>query len=144
MYCGSNPTARLSQQQLTSKIHRRMFGASAFFSNPSAGTDQLDDVTMVTDPEVYLPVNSSDRLLFNMDIPDYVVTAVMTLEAGEDETMMHSLRILPKIEFISLLDLPTVYSQIVSRAAKMPTGTITYPQMEQDLEKIRKIKDNAK
>ena len=135
---------RLSQQQLTSKIHRRMFGASAFFSNPSAGTDQLDDVTMVTDPEVYLPVNSTDRLLFNMDIPDYVVTAVMTLEAGEDETMMHSLRILPKIEFISILDIPAVYSQIVSRAAKMPAGNITYPQMEQDLEKIRKIKDNAK
>ena len=135
---------RLSQQQLTSKIHRRMFGASAFFSNPSAGTDQVDNVTMVTDPEVYLPVNSTDRLLFNTDIPDYVVTAVLALDAGEDETMIHSLRFLPKVKFVTLSELPGIYSQIVSRAAAMSSGIITYPQMNEDIAKIKKIVDNAK
>ena len=121
-----------------------MFGASAFFSNPSAGTDQVDNVTMVTDPEVYLPVNSTDRLLFNTDIPDYVVTAVLALDAGEDETMIHSLRFLPKVKFVTLSELPGIYSQIVSRAAAMSSGIITYPQMNEDIAKIKKIVDNAK
>ena len=135
---------RLSQQQLTSKIHRRMFGASAFFSNPSAGTDQLDDVMMVTDPEVFLPVNSADRLLFSTEIPDYVVTAVMTLTTVNEEAMVHSLRFLPKVQFVKLSELPGIYSQIVSRAASLPSQGVAFPQLQDDLAKIKKIVDNAK
>lgn len=135
---------RLSQQQLTQKIHRRLFGASAYFSNPSAGTDEIDDVTMVSDPEVYLPVNSADRLLFSVDIPDFVASAVMSLKADGDVVQYHSLRFLPKIQFVKLSELPDIYSQIVQRAASLPGDGIAYPQLQDDLAKIKTIIDNAK
>ena len=135
---------RLSQQQIGSKIHRRMFGASAFYSNPQATTDQVDNVAMVSDPEVYLPVKSSDRLLFGMDIPDYIVTAVLSLKAGDDEIMFHSLRFIPRIEFITLEQLPEIYMQILQRKDAMPRKGIDYPQMDADLAKIKVIIDNAK
>jgi hypothetical protein len=135
---------RLSQQQLTQKIHRRLFGASTYFSNPSAGTDEIDDVTMVTDPEVYLPVNSADRLLFSVDVPDFVASAVMSLKADGDVVQYHSLRFLPKIQFVKLSELPDIYSQIVQRAASLPGDGIAYPQLQDDLAKIKKIIDNAK
>mgnify|MGYP007070317640 FL=1 len=135
---------RLSQQQLGTNIHRRMFGASACFRNPGAGTDQLDDVAMVSDPEVFLPANSSERLLFGMDIPDYVVTAVMSLEAADDVAMFHSLRFIPRIEFIKLEQLPEIYMQILHRKDALPTNGISYPQLEDDLAKIKDIVDNAK
>ena len=137
---------RLSQQQLSETIHRRMFGASAFYSTPDASTNQLDNVAMVSDPEVYLPVNSKDRLLFGTDIPDYVVTAVMSLKAEgeEDEVMYHSLRFIPRIEFIKLEQLPSVYNQILQRKASLAAEGISYPQLDEDIAKIKDIVDNAK
>lgn len=135
---------RLTQQQIGTNIHRRMFGVSAFYSNPSAGTDQLDDATMVSDPEVYLPVNSSDRLLFGADVPDFVVTAFMSLKAGEDDCMFHSLRFIPKVEFVKLADLQGIYSQIVTRSASLASEGISFPDLDKDLTKIKNIVDNAK
>ncbi len=138
---------RLSQQQIGQKIHRRLFGVSALYCNKNAGYDDLDDVMMVSDPEVYLPVNSGDRLLFSTELPDFVVTALLTLrgqENGEDVDMMHSLRFIPRIEFISLEQLPDVYNAIVERCANLPVDGISYPQLQDDLDKIKKLVDNAK
>ena len=138
---------RLSQQQIGQKIHRRLFGVSALYCNKNAGYDDLDDVMMVSDPEVYLPVNSGDRLLFSTELPDFVVTALLTIkgqENGEDVDMMHSLRFIPRIEFISLEQLPAVYNAIVERCANLPVDGISYPQLQDDLDKIKNLVDNAK
>lgn len=136
---------RLSEQKVGEKIHRRMFGASAYYCNPFAGTDDVDEVMLVSDPEVYLPVNPSNRLLFGMEIPDFVVTAVMRLETTDGEVMCHSLRFIPKIEFIKLADLPQKWAQIVQRGVEMSTQThVRYPGMDDDIAKIRKIHENAK
>ena len=135
---------RLCEQQVGQKIHRRMYGASAFYLNPSAGPDELDDVTMVTDPEVYLPVNASDRLLFGMEIPDYIVTAVMTLNADDDVVMTHSLRFIPQIKFIKLEELEKVWDAIYARGTEMHTHKgVSYPSLDEQIEKIRIIKNNA-
>lgn len=83
---------RLTQQMTGQNIHRRLFGSAAFYSNPNASPNEVDDVTMVSNPQVFLPVNSASRLLFNMEIPDFVVTAVMSLKAADDVVMFHSLR----------------------------------------------------
>ena len=135
---------RLCQQQVGEKIHRRMFGASAFYSNPSADTGTVDDVTMVSDPEVFLPVNSSDRLLFGIDIPDFVVTAVMSLRAADDVVMTHSLRFIPQIKFIQLKDLPDLAAKIyVNGITFRNQKGITFPHLDDDIIKIRDISRNA-
>lgn len=134
---------RLSQQQVGQKIHRRMFGASAFFTNPSAGYNQVDDVAMVSDPEVFLPVNSADRLLFGMDIPDFIVTAVMTLEADDDVCMVHSLRFIPRIKFVKAEDLPKVWADLRTRADElMKQEGVHYPHLNADIDKIRQITES--
>ena len=138
---------RLSQQQIGEKIHRRLYGASAFYSKKNASADELDDVMMVADPEVYLPVNSADRLLFNSDLPDFVVTAVLSLtgiEKGEEVVQIHTLNFIPKIEFISVKDLEKVYEEISGRCTNLPTDNVDYPQIQEDLAKIKKLVDNAK
>lgn len=138
---------RLSQQQIGEKIHRRLYGPSAFYCKKEATADELDDVMMVADPEVYLPVNSADRLLFNTELPDFIVTAVLSLkgiEKGEEVVQFHSLNFIPKIEFISVKDLDRVYEEISSRCTNLPTDIVDYPQIQEDLAKIKKLVDNAK
>ena len=102
---------------------------------------------MVADPEVYLPVNSADRLLFNTDLPDFIVTAVLSLkgiENGEEVVQVHSLKFIPKIEFISVNDLEKVYEEIRGRCINLPTDNVEYPQLQEDLAKIKKLVNNAK
>ena len=138
---------RLSQQQIGEKIHRRLWGASAYYCKKNATADELDDVMMVADPEVYLPVNSADRLLFNTDLPDFIVTAVLSLkgiENGEEVVQVHSLKFIPKIEFISVNDLEKVYEEIRGRCINLPTDNVDYPQLQEDLAKIKQLVDNAK
>ena len=135
---------RLTQQMVGEKIHRRMFGASAFYANPNAGTNDVDDAALVSSPEVYLPVNSANRLLFSMDIPDFVVTAVMSLKTSSDEVMFHSLRFIPRIKFVKLAELQGVYDDIVKRSKTLPTAGIAYPNLEKDLANIQAIINNAK
>lgn len=135
---------RLSQQQVGEKIHRRMFGASAFYSNPSAGTNELDDVTLVSDPEVFLPVNSADRLLFGIDIPDFVVTAMMSLRAADDVVMTHSLRFIPRIQFIKLADLPEIATKIhLDGITFRNQQGVSFPHLNEDILKIREISNHA-
>ena len=135
---------RLTQQMVGTKIHRRMFGASAFYANPNAGTDDVDDAAMVSSPEVFLPVNSSDRLLFSMEVPDFVVTAVMSLKAADDVVMFHSLRYIPRIRFVKLEELPGIYNSMVERSRNLPAQGIAYPGLERDLATIKAIIDHAK
>lgn len=135
---------RLTQQMVGEKIHRRMFGASAFYANPNAGTNEVDDAAMVSTPEVYLPVNSAARLLFGMEIPDFVATAVMSLKAADDVVMCHSLRFIPRIRFVKLEDLPGIYDAIVERSKSLPAPGVAYPGLENDLANIKAIIDNAK
>lgn len=135
---------RLSQQQVGENIHRRMFGASAMYCNPNAGTNELDDVSLVSDPEVFLPVNSSDRLLFGMEIPDFVVTAMMSLNAADDVIMTHSLRFIPRIEFVKLEDLPQLAAKIyVNGIAVRNQKGITFPHLDEDIQKISDLSRNA-
>ena len=138
---------RLSQQQIGTKIHRRLYGASAYYTKKDATADELDDVMMVADPEVYLPVNSADRLLFNTDLPDFIVTAVLSLkgmENDEEVVQFHSLKFIPKIEFVSINDLGKIYEEIRGRCSNLPTDNVEYPQLQEDLAKIKNIVDNAK
>ncbi|MBQ5401583.1 MAG: hypothetical protein IIU16_01565, partial [Bacteroidales bacterium] len=138
---------RLSQQQIGEKIHRRLYGASAFYCKKDATADEVDDVMMVADPEVYLPVNSADRLLFNTDLPDFIVTAVLSLtgiEKGEEVVQFHSLKFLPKIEFISVKDLEKIYLEIRDRCSNLPTDNVEYLHIQEDLAKIKQLVDNAK
>lgn len=136
---------RLSQQQVGVNIHRRMFGASALYTNPLAGTNDVDDVTLVSDPEVFLPVNPSDRLLFGMEIPDFVVTAMMSLETNDGVVMTHSLRFIPKIQFIKLADLPQLYAQIYVNGITIRSQKgISFPHLDDDIKKISQISNNAK
>lgn len=135
---------RLSQQQVGTNIHRRMFGASALYANPLAGTNEVDDVTLVSDPEVFLPVNSSERLLFGMEIPDYVVTAVMSLKAADDVVMTHSLRFIPRIQFIKLEDLSAVSTRIFLDGVIFRNQKgVSFPHLDEDIYKISKISANA-
>lgn len=135
---------RLSQQMLGERIHRRMFGASAFYANPNAGTNEVDDVTLVSDPEVFLPVNSVDRLLFGMEIPDFVATAVLSLKAADDVVMFHSLRFIPRIKFVKLAELPGIYGEMVARSFELDIPGVAFPNLEQDLADIKAIIDHAK
>ncbi len=135
---------RLTQQMTGQNIHRRMFGPAAFYANPDASPNEVDDVAMVSNPQVFLPVNSASRLLFSMEIPDFVVTAVMSLKAADDVVMFHSLRFIPRIKFVKLADLPGIYDEIVKRSKSLPAPGVDYPNLEQDLADIKDIIDNAK
>lgn len=139
---------RLSQQQITENIHRRMFGTSYFYSNSSAGMDQVDEVAMVDDPQVYLPVDSKNRLLFDTEVPDYVVGMSLKISGkdsnGEETVLFHTLRFLPRIKFISLSEVQGIYDSIVERSAHMPSQEYDYPLMEEQLEKIRQLISQCK
>lgn len=135
---------RMTQQMTGQNIHRRLFGPAAFYSNPNASPNEVDDVAMVSNPQVFLPVNSASRLLFNMEIPDFVVTAVMSLNAADDVAMFHSLRFIPRIKFVKLKDLPDIYAEIVKRSKSLPASGVDYPNLDQDLADIKDIVDNAK
>ena len=135
---------RLTQQMVGEKIHRRMFGASAYYANPNAGTNDVDDAALVSNPEVYLPVNSANRLLFGIDVPDFVVSAVMSLKAADDVLMFHSLRFIPRIKFVKLGELQGIYDDIVNRSKSLSAEGIAYPRLNQDLADIKAIIDNAK
>ena len=135
---------RLTQQMVGEKIHRRMFGASAYYANPNAGTNDVDDAALVSNPEVYLPVNSANRLLFGIDVPDFVVSAVMSLKAADDVLMFHSLRFIPRIKFVKLGELQGIYDDIVNRSKSLSAEGIAYPHLNQDLADIKAIIDNAK
>ena len=135
---------RLSEQQVGNNIHRRMFGASAFFANPLAGPNDVDDVTLVSDPEVFLPVNAEKRLLFGMEIPDFVVTAMMSLRAADDVVMTHSLRFIPEIRFIKLAELPELWAKIyVNGISFRNQPGVSFPHLDEDILKIRDISENA-
>jgi hypothetical protein len=135
---------RLSQQQVGENIHRRMFGASAFYANPLAGPNEVDDVTLVSDPEVFLPVNASQRLLFGMEIPDFVVTAMMSLKAADDVVMTHTLRFIPEIKFIKLADLEDLAAKIyVNGILFRNQKGISFPLLDDDIQKIYDISRNA-
>ena len=139
---------RLSQQMLGQRIHRRMFGASAFYLNKNAGPNDVDDVTMVTDPAVFLPTNSEDRLLFPIELPDYIVSAVMTCETpgpdDEKEGMVHSLRFIPKIQFIKSSELTRTYNEIKERRDQMVKQKgVVFPDLDKDIAKIKEIIDNV-
>ena len=99
---------------------------------------------MVSNPEVYLPVNSSDRLLFGMEIPDFIATAVMSLKGADDVVMFHSLRFIPRVRFVKLEELQGIYDDIVQRSKSLPVPGVAYPDLEQDLANIKAIIDNAK
>ena len=135
---------RLSQQQVGESIHRRMFGESAFYANPLAGTNEVDDVTLVSDPEVFLPVNAEARLLFGMEIPDFVVTAMMSLRAADDVVMTHSLRFIPRIQFIKLADLSDLAATIYVNGITFRNQTgVSFPHLDDDIQKIYDITRNA-
>lgn len=135
---------RLAQQMTGQNIHRRMFGPATLYANPNATPNEVDDVAMVSNPQVFLPVNSASRLLFSMEIPDFVVSAVMSLKAADDVVMFHSLRFIPRINFVKLKDLPDIYDGIVKRSKSLPVPGVDYPNLEQDLADIKDIIDNAK
>jgi hypothetical protein len=69
----------------------------------------------------------------------------MSLETNDGVVMTHSLRFIPKIQFIKLADLPQLYAQIyVNGIAIRNQKGISFPHLDEDIKKISQISNNAK
>lgn len=140
---------RLSQQKLSANISRRMVGPSMFYCKKDADLNTVDDVAMVSDPAVFLPANSKDRLLFDTDIPDYVVSLSLRIASegltdspDDDEVMFHTLRFIPKVVFVTAAEAKQKYQEILARSQSYQSGKFfTSPHMTGQVEHIQSIVD---
>lgn len=140
---------RLSQQKLSANISRRMVGPSMFYCKKDADLNTVDDVAMVSDPAVFLPANSKDRLLFDTDIPDYVVSLSLRIASegltgspDDDEVMFHTLRFIPKVVFVTVAEAKQKYQEILARSQSYQSGKFfTSPHMTGQVEHIQSIVD---
>lgn len=136
---------RLSQQNISGNINRRMYGMSLYYTNKNAGPNDIDNVSAVLDPQVYLPADSEKRLVYDPDVPDYVVSATLDIrgkdEKGEDVVLFNTLRFVPKIVFIEVTRVREVYETIKAKAEKLKADNpgITFPLLDAELKKIEKI-----
>lgn len=141
---------RLSQYTVSGNIHRRMYGLSTYYTKKNAGPNDIDNVNAVAEPQVFLPADTDNRLLFGPEAPDFVVTAMLRVEGkqedGQDHILVHSLRYIPQIKYVGLNELLGIYSKMVSNAAAMKAAhpDIAFPEMDAQLARIKVLIDNAK
>ena len=84
---------------------------------------------------------------YDPQLPDFVVTGILTVRGrdktdNENQVMIHTLRFVPKIEFISVNDMQRVYNNMLYRkdALKNVSGrnvTVEWPFMDEQISKVK-------
>lgn len=118
---------RLSSQGVNTKyprLERRYFGQSCYFEDPYATDFTVDKVHFVYDPQVYVPFDDAGYRLYDPQVPDFIVTAMVNAygkdQKDTDEAVLsNTLRFVPKVVLVSYKDLPTIMAQIKDRQQKM-------------------------
>ena len=147
---------RRSEQGVTEKSVRRYYGPSVFYSKETATPYDVDQVHFVADPQIDIPLSivkdegdnwKEAYRFYDPQLPDFVVTGILTVRGrdktdNENQVMVHTLRFVPKIEYISVKDMQRVYDSMLSRkdALKNVSGrnvTVEWPFMDEQISKVK-------
>ena len=147
---------RRSQQDITGgHVVRRYYGPSIFYSKEVATPYEVDEVQFVTDPQVDVPIDTETKRIYDPQIPDFVVTAALIVKGkdqsdDEDQYLVHTLRFVPEIKYISYTQIPGIYDRIKADKSKMSniSGSrkvdVNWDFYDEQLDKIRRFQECTK